>query len=268
MLTKPIIHIILTEVQWKKKKGVFAKIGGKTGISEAMRAVKLAHDKVKWDKIATKIVLVQAGENLTPALLDEIDKAYYGARGGLLTLYKAVVVLETTLGKTLEKYKKNPLIPSASLKQVTDMLKQAKITRLAWSPAVSDAAWKKFVAARRAEMDENLEQIRDLLDNLDEVEAYLNRVQARPTVATYNAGRGAVLSLTAEIVKVIEDLSARAGQPGHGVKPHVGRFPGIRGLGLLRQNLAPEAPAAEVLNVISQARSSVGSVREFARAAN
>jgi hypothetical protein len=263
MMSKPALPTVLTEPDWKKKKGIFAKAGGKTGISEALRQLKLAYDRVNWNAVAWQPALKALGE-LTPAGLTSIERDYQAARGGLVNLHKALVQVEVVATKTLVKYKKSTLIPASSIKQVEAILKTVKETRLRWAPALADRNWKETLGKFRAQAEENQELAQSILNNCDILAEYLDRLQAKPTMATFTASRPQVLRAAAELIDDIRELDRRSETPGR-FRPRVGPFPGFNAINELRVGRGPDTSAADLTKLVLQVRSGLERIRAFAR---
>jgi hypothetical protein len=118
---------ILTQANWDKKKGVFAKIfGEKTGIGEAMKALKKAYDDVDWEKFKLANHLPQ-GKEATLEVLDKLKKEAIGQGAKIKALDEKARALERLAEEIHKKFKENKKIPAASTEHVKKVYDAAKL---------------------------------------------------------------------------------------------------------------------------------------------
>ena len=184
MPVPPSIPDILTKANWDEKKGVFAKMAGKTGVGEAMKAVTTAYDAVDW----TKFDAMQSCPGVKQ--MSVIDAAYDAAKLEMKkvdALRNKVTDLGTLATQTEAKFKKNKLIPSSSTKHVANVAKAADTLQMTFKANSSwfDAANKTFDHARadlRTKQEVGRKQIKGYLHSISED---AQKVLAKPTVSEY-----------------------------------------------------------------------------------
>ncbi|MDT8345206.1 MAG: hypothetical protein RQ752_12350 [Thermohalobaculum sp.] len=119
---------ILTDATWQKKKGAIAKIAGKTGVGDAMKAADKAYSDVLKNQRQMEIYTYLP--NATQITKEGIDAAlksvvaYYNANVEG-EVRKKVIALRDAAKKTAEKWEKNKLIPKDSAKYARDVEKAA-----------------------------------------------------------------------------------------------------------------------------------------------
>ncbi|MBK3735636.1 hypothetical protein GAY29_21550 [Azospirillum brasilense] len=149
---------ILTQKDWDKKKGAIAKIAGKTGVGDAMKAVDKAHGAIDWKKLS---VSMNSPSNAT---LDDLDSLLDEARA---EYKRSVEPLRTQLQKlrdlaeaTAKKFKSNKLIPKDST---------------AHAEKVAKAADQLFVAFNQSSLGDKIvddyEGMKDAIEKADKVRA-------------------------------------------------------------------------------------------------
>ncbi|GAA0567912.1 hypothetical protein [Caenispirillum bisanense] len=113
---------ILTNKDWQKKKGPFAKLAGKTGVGESLNACEKAWQAVKWGVFDTS--------KLKNKARSDIEGAWKVAQGeykrSIEPLRKALQGVMATTDKTAAAFKKNKLIPSSATKAAQDISKAAE----------------------------------------------------------------------------------------------------------------------------------------------
>ena len=107
----PKIPPILTEAEWNKNKGTFAKMAGETGIGRLMAAVKLFYDEVKWSAFDVQQALRATD---TAAQIDGQLKLAEAEYQKVAPLVKKLKELEVQASVTQQKFSKNKLLPKAS----------------------------------------------------------------------------------------------------------------------------------------------------------
>ncbi len=120
----PKIPPILTEAEWNKNKGAFAKMAGETGIGRLMAAVKLFYDEVKWSAFDVQKALRTTD---TEQQIDEQLKLAQAEYQKVTPLLKKVKELEVQATVTQQKFAKNQLIPKASTDYVGKVAAAAKM---------------------------------------------------------------------------------------------------------------------------------------------
>lgn len=120
----PKIPPILTEAEWNKNKGTFAKMAGETGIGRLMAAVKLFYDEVKWSAFDVRQALRPTD---TAAQIDGQLKLAEAEYQKVTPLVKKLKELEVQAALTQQKFSKNKLIPKASTDYVGKVAAAAKM---------------------------------------------------------------------------------------------------------------------------------------------
>ncbi|MCL5778580.1 hypothetical protein M1105_16500 [Limibaculum sp. FT325] len=124
----PAYPAILTDAAWQKKKGAIAKIAGKTGVGDAMKAADKAYSDVLKNR--TQMNLAERLPHADKLKREDIDAtlkqvvAYYNANveGDVR---KKIIALRDAAKKTAEKWEKNKLIPKDSAKYAREVEKAA-----------------------------------------------------------------------------------------------------------------------------------------------
>jgi hypothetical protein len=164
-------------LDWDKKKGVFAKIAGKTGVGDLMKAAKAAYDKI--DKAAYAITKAQDKytEEEVAALWEAGKKASPNVQATRDALFK----LQKKAEETSTKFKANKLIPSSSTAHVTQVGKDASNLALAL----------KSMDMPLRELENHVKGKYDLLrnalrQNIPKAEAAIADLEKTPTPENYN----------------------------------------------------------------------------------
>ncbi len=124
---KPEYPKILTSKEWDKKKGVFAKMHGPTGIGEKMDEVQKLYDDQAWDKLnLTKLRENWRWGGDEPVIsMESWNKIMKEAKdvvtGDLAKVSKALYELRDLASETQAKFKKSKTIPSSSAKYVGEV---------------------------------------------------------------------------------------------------------------------------------------------------
>lgn len=113
---------VLTNKDWQKKKGPFAKMAGKTGVGEALQACEKAWGAVDWSVFDAQQVRKKGGDvrKGLKAAEAEYKKSVEGLRKALLAAIAAA-------DKAVAAFKKNKLIPSSAGKAAADISKTAQL---------------------------------------------------------------------------------------------------------------------------------------------
>jgi hypothetical protein len=124
-MARKVIPVILTEADWQRQKGAFAKMAGKTGVSEAMKKMKAAFDAVDWDKFDPDAAMAGGGALDT----NKLDVAFGEAKKEhpkVELVRKALYELRDVAQKTSARFKANKLIPAASTQHAANVAKAAE----------------------------------------------------------------------------------------------------------------------------------------------
>lgn len=108
---------ILTNKNWQKKKGALAKMGGETGVGEAMDQAEAAFKQVDWDQLDARTAIPLPADRHDNKLIlkkQQDAKALYNSK--VEPLRKKVKEIKDAAEKCAADWKKNKLIPSASTK--------------------------------------------------------------------------------------------------------------------------------------------------------
>jgi hypothetical protein len=116
---------LLTKALWDKKKGIVAKVHGKTGVGEAMSACEKAYHGVKWDKIELGAHPMSVGKFTKPGWEKRLVEAKSEVTGNLRKLVKDLYSLRDTAKKAADKFKKSRTIPKSSTKLALEIAKTA-----------------------------------------------------------------------------------------------------------------------------------------------
>ena len=129
--TKPDYPLILTRKDWDKKKGVIAKMAGKTGIGEQCDKVFALYKAVHWDRLdlveRRRTVLQNwRDDSFTKANWEKLLKeAMAEVTGSMTKLSMELYKLRDLCTKAAADFKKSKTIPSSSTQHVLTMAKTA-----------------------------------------------------------------------------------------------------------------------------------------------
>jgi hypothetical protein len=129
--TKPAYPLILTRKDWDKKKGVIAKMAGKTGIGEQCDKVFALYNAVHWDRLdlveRRRTVLQNwKDDSYTKANWEKLVKeAMAEVTGNMAKLSAELYKLRDLCTKAAANFKKLKAIPSSSTQHVLTMAKTA-----------------------------------------------------------------------------------------------------------------------------------------------
>lgn len=114
----------LSPAYWDKHKGAVAKMAGKTGVGEALKALVKKYEGVNWSVIdpTTGISRAKTAEELAK-YKKAAQEEYYGAGE---SFYKEIEKARKVLDDVHDKFTKNKLIPQKSTDLVGDMLNEIK----------------------------------------------------------------------------------------------------------------------------------------------
>lgn len=141
---KPEIPQILTDKSWQKKKGLVAKIAGKTGIGAQMKKMSKAYAAVDWRLLDIGVSAPQGKAKTREALKKTFDNA--GAEFKTKVngkLRKEIIALREAAKKTASEWEKNKKIPKKSTAHVKEVYKAADHFMVACNPASISSVVKK-----------------------------------------------------------------------------------------------------------------------------
>ncbi len=130
----------LTPAYWEKHKGAVAKMAGKTGVTEALKALAKKYEDVKWHVVdpTTGISRAKTAEELNK-FKKSAEEEYYSAGDAF---YKELQKAKKVLDDTHDKFGKNKLIPKKSTDLVGEMVNEAKALDLSYKKLSVD--FKQF----------------------------------------------------------------------------------------------------------------------------
>lgn len=211
-MARKVIPVILTEADWQKQKGAFAKIAGKTGVSEAMKKMKAAFDAVDWVKFDPDAALT-GGMALDTNKLDvafgEAKKEYPKVE----SVRKALYELRDVAQKTSERFKANKLIPWASTQHAANVAKAAE--HFAVELKSMDALFetkKKEILARIAEYRKLLQtQIAKLEKGLQTIKQTPTKQVWKTSMHQQIRGLNAQISIQPDLKQFVSQMTPYAG---------------------------------------------------------
>lgn len=113
---------VLTNKDWQKKKGPFAKLAGKTGVGEALQACEKAWAAVDWSVFDAE----KMRKNGPTAIINGFKTAQAEYKKSVEGLRKALLAAIDAADKCAAAFKKNKLIPSSATKAAADISKAAQ----------------------------------------------------------------------------------------------------------------------------------------------
>ncbi|SOD94896.1 hypothetical protein [Caenispirillum bisanense] len=113
---------VLTNKDWQKKKGPFAKMAGKTGVGEALQACEKAWGAVDWSVFDAQ----QVRKKGPGAVVNGFKTAQAEYKKSVEGLRKALMAAIDAADKSAAAFKKNKLIPSSATKAAADISKMAQ----------------------------------------------------------------------------------------------------------------------------------------------
>jgi|GEM_PF-3086689 len=120
---RPDYDTLLTARNWDKKKGVFAKMVGRTGIGSALQKLEKTYNQVNWD------ALEMTKKKPRPFNLRTWDRmrddAIKEMNGGLAKLRKECYTVRDLAKATEAKFKKKKTVPKSATQLCADIAKQA-----------------------------------------------------------------------------------------------------------------------------------------------
>lgn len=146
----PEIPPILTETDWNKNKGAFARAAGKTGLGALLKDLGRAYQAIEWAELDVEAALEP--DATKPEAVQALARAEAQAKG-VDRLLDKVEAVEKLARQTQTKFAKHKLIPAASAKHVGKLADAAKTFRaeLEKDTAAELAAFKKAVGAKVAQ---------------------------------------------------------------------------------------------------------------------
>lgn len=207
------IPTILTDADWQKKKGVFAKMAGETGIGAAMKAVAVEWKKMDWQALdPVDGAWAKSGLKRTPKNYETLfaqAKAEYTKVAGVRTKVKTLADLAE---KVEAKFKASKTIPSSSREHVGKIAKEADRF---WIELKSiDKEWeaeeKKIVAKYRKDLQNTADMFgKSMTSVFDKADKFVDLVKRTPVPATFNNGMPKaardITQLIANVEKMIKE---------------------------------------------------------------
>ncbi len=123
---RPDYPRILTAADWKKQKGVIAKLHGKTGIGEQMEKCVRAYGAVNWEKLEISENRARMWNSFTMDGWNKVLKEAKSEVGGnLRKLVESLYALRDLAKKAAADFKKSKTIGASSRKHVEEIQKTA-----------------------------------------------------------------------------------------------------------------------------------------------
>jgi len=169
----PAYPAILTDATWQKKKGAIAKVAGKTGVGDAMKAADKAYaDVLKNQRQMEIYTYLPNATQITKEGIDAALKsvvAYYNANveGDVR---KKVIALRDAAKKTAEKWEKNKLIPKDSAKYARDVEKAADFFMVSLN---KNTVLPSFQAEHKAALEANAKARKVVEDAAGKLKPYI-----------------------------------------------------------------------------------------------
>ena len=177
---------ILTNRNWQKKKGALAKMGGETGVGDAMDEAEAAFKQVEWDQFdARSAIPFPADRHDNKLILKKQQDAKKLYNSKVEPLRKKVKEIKDVAEKCAADWKKNKLIPSASTKH---------------AQAVADAADHFGIALKG-----NSSNMEDASKSFDDMVESNNRIAAeekKKLAATIKLLETAIAEYARDLTKV------------------------------------------------------------------
>jgi uncharacterized membrane protein YfbV (UPF0208 family) len=188
MPSLPVWPVILTNADWQRKKGAFAKLAGKTGVGEAMTAAKAAFDKIDFGQMHASKIL--PADRDVPNILAEKEKAkaYYAST--VVPARAKLKALRDLAETTAKKFKANKLVPSSATAHAEAVVKAADLMwmTLAGNSQVMNDHLKSFdemVATKEKNAREETQKLDQTIANLEKA---LKEAAKKPTKAFWKDG--------------------------------------------------------------------------------
>jgi hypothetical protein len=121
----PTYPVILTQADWNKKKGLFAKMAGETGLGALMLQTETLYKAVDWDKFDVRKVLA-GGATGSQAQGGYMD-AYNEFTKKVKPLADKIGELEAKAGTVETTFRNSKKIPASSAAHVTKIKTAAKL---------------------------------------------------------------------------------------------------------------------------------------------
>lgn len=172
---------VLTNADWQKKKGAIAKLVGKTGVGDALNAANKAYAKIEWKKFDVSQVPPPqlTVTNLTKFKSDAMAMYSKAVEPTRVELQKVVTVATKTLGD----WKKKPVIPSSSVKELQDVINTATLFRaqLNGNSSVMSSFMKQIDRKLQEKERAAAEGRKNIANSIALLEQALKKVSANPT---------------------------------------------------------------------------------------
>jgi hypothetical protein len=179
---------VLTNKDWQKKKGAFARMTGKTGIGEQMTKAERVFAKIDWKKFDAREILPQDRD------IDKLEAAKKQA----LALYKSqieparkeLMALRELSRKQAETWKKAAAIPKSATQAATEVAKAADLLLLTitGNSDTMTSRLKSFdtmIAVKRKQAMEEAKKLDVIVSNLEKA---LGEAKKNPTKAGWSTG--------------------------------------------------------------------------------
>lgn len=191
IMAPPEYPTILTNKDWQKKKGLIAKMVGKTGVGEQMDAVENKFKAVDWSKFYAKLVCAKEKGVVASIHVDDKVKEMKSEYGkSVEALRKEIIKLENVAKKTAETFKKKTGVPKSSTKHAEAVAKAASLFLTAMKDnSVYFAQVEKEFGEEKARI-QRLEGIaaKAVLREIDNIVKYAKELKSNPTVEQYIGG--------------------------------------------------------------------------------
>ena len=114
----------LTNKDWQKKKGVIAKIVGKTGIGDQMKTLEANYKAIDWKQLDALTALQGKDQNMEKLEdFKKSSKAYYQSK--VLPVREEALNLSRLADKVADQWKKSKKIPKGSRQHAELVAKEA-----------------------------------------------------------------------------------------------------------------------------------------------
>ena len=185
------IPVILTQADWNRKKGVFAKMAGETGIGAAMKAVDDEWKKVDWEALDPNSAYAKSGKLRIPTNHAQLTEAARGERGKVEAVRTKLKTLRDLAKVTETKFKASKVIPSSSRVHVGSIAVAADhlFIELKSIDVIWETERKQITQKYRGDLSK---LATDLKKNVGittaRAEVFIKAVKADPKPKTFNSG--------------------------------------------------------------------------------
>jgi hypothetical protein len=195
---------ILTEANWNKNKGTFAKMAGETGVGAALKKLTDLYNAIDWAQLeAGGYGKLHNNEEVDAALVKA--KAYYASKvEPVRTQLRAV---EKLGNDTAAKFKANKLIPGASTKHVQNLATEAD--HFAVELKSLDTEFKTFEAAKQKLAEQIKLQINMMKPSLAKLAEGIKKTLANPTKEEWGNSMAQQCRSVCNGLKVVPEWNAQ-----------------------------------------------------------